>query len=188
MSRSYRTARGAVALAPLQWGIEPAAVADGPGRAAASFLLVLGVAAVVRYRRSGLLDRAVEATLERPLTAPLYGVAAAVGGGVVAAYGLRQVLRLGGGAGRAAAVLVLGGALVVGGFGFAVVGSGLTTVVGDRRPWAGALVGAGVSALVLVALPGRAGLVGWVALAATGMGGSARRWLSASRSVERKSE
>ena len=149
---------------------------------------MVGVAAAVRHRRPGLLDRGVDATLERPLTAPLYGVAAAAGGGVVVAYGLQGAIRLGGGIGRIAAGLALGGALVAAGFGLAVVGTGLTTVVDDRRPWTGPFVGAGVSALVLVALPGRAGLVGWAALAATGVGGSARRWLHASRSVERKTE
>jgi hypothetical protein len=166
-------------------GIEPTTlVASTPGRAAASVLLVLGVAAGVRYGRAGLLDRAVDATLERPLTAPLYGVAATVLGGLLAAYVLRQALRLGVG-GRIVVALVMGGAVTVAGFGFVVVGTGLTTIMGNRRPWAGPLVGAGVSALVLLALPGVAGLVGWVGLAATGVGGSARRWLYASRAVER---
>jgi len=182
-----RVASGAIAVAPLQWGIDPAAVvASGPGRAAASVLLVLGVAAAVRYWRAGLLDRSVDATLERPLAAPLYGVAASALGWLVVAYLFGQALRLGGGVGRAAVALGTGGALVVGGFGFVVVGAAVTAVLGDRRPWAGPLVGAGCSALILLALPGIAGTVGWVALAATGLGGAARRWLHASPSIERQ--
>jgi hypothetical protein len=182
-----RVASGAVALAPLQWGIEPTTlVASDAGRAAASFLLVLCVAAAVRYGRAGLLDRAVDATLERPLVAPLYGVAATVLGWLVVAYLFGQALRVGGGVGQAAVLLGVGGALAVGGFGFAVVGTGLTTILGDRRPWAGPLVGASVSALVIVALPRPVGLAVWAVVAATGLGGAARRWLHASRSVERR--
>ncbi|WP_157969209.1 hypothetical protein [Haloplanus rubicundus] len=195
MSRSRRedgerrTATGVVALASLQWSIEPTAVvASDPGRAAASFLLVLTVAAAVRYWRAGLLNWAVDATLERPLTAPLYGVAASALGWLVIAYAFGQALRLGGAVGQAGVVLGVGVALCVGGFGFVVVGAALTTVVGDRRPWAGPLVGAGLGAVVLVALPRPVGLVVWVFVAATGLGGVARRWIHASASVERQAK
>jgi hypothetical protein len=188
-TRTRRVAPGAVALAPLQWGFEPTTVvASDPGRAVASFLLVLSVAAAVRYGRAGLLDRAVDATLERPLTAPLYGVAASALGWLLVAYVFGQALRVGGAVGRVAVVLGVGVALAAAGFGFAVVGAAVTTVLGDRRPWIGTLVGAGISVVVLLGLPGRVGLVGWVALAATGLGGTARRWLHASQSVERKAE
>lgn len=166
-------------------GPGPGALVDGPERAVASFLLVLGVAAAVRYRRPGTCRRAVDATLDAPLRAPPYGVAAAVLGWLVVAYAFGQALRVGGGVGRAAVVLGVGVALAVGAFGFAVVGTTLTTVFGDRRPWAGVFVGAGASALVLVALPGPAGVVVWAAVAATGLGGATRRWLYASASVER---
>ena len=180
---------GAVALASLQPGFEPTSVvSSGPGRAIASFLLVLGVGTAVRHWRPGLLERAVDATLERPLAAPLYGAAAAVLGWLVVAYAFGQALRVGGGVGRVAVALGVAGALVVAGFGFAVVGTGLTAVVDDRHRWAGPLAGAGASALVLLALPDRLGLVVWAAVAAVGLGGAARRWLHASRSVERKGE
>ena len=195
MSRSHREARerqpatAVAALAPLQWGTDPTAiVASDPGRAVASFLLVLVVAAAVRYRRAGLLDRAVDATLERPLTAPLYGVAASALGWLVVAYAFGQALRIGGAVGQAGVVLGVGAALCAAGFGFVVVGATLMTVVGDRRPWAGSLVGAGLGALVLVALPRPVGLVVWVFVAATGLGGVARRWLHASASVERQAK
>lgn len=180
--------RGDASAAP---GIVPVGLAavpgiDGTGRAAASFLLVIGVAAVVRYRRPALLGRAVDATLERPLRAPLYGVAASVLGWLVVAYAFGQALRVGGVVGQAAVALGVGGALLVGGFGFVVVGTGVTTILGDNRPWAGPLVGAVGSALVLVALPARPGLVVWALVAATGLGGVARRWFHASQSVERR--
>jgi hypothetical protein len=187
--RQVGTTTGAVALAPLQWGFEPTSVvSSGPGRAIASFLLVLGVGTAVRYWRPGLLERAVDATLERPLVAPLYGAAAAILGWLVVAYAFGQALRIGGGVGRVAVALGVAGALAVAGFGFAVVGTGLTAVVDDRHRWAGPLAGAGASALVLLALPGRLGLVVWAVVAAAGLGGAARRWLYASRSVERKGE
>ena len=184
--REVGTTAGAVALAPLQWGLEPTSVVSSePGRAIASFLIVLGVGTAVRYWRPGLIERAVDATLERPLTAPLYGVATAVLGWLVVAYAFGQALRIGGGVGQAAVILGVGGALAVAGFGFVVVGTGLTAVVDDRHRWAGSLAGAGASALVLLALPDRLGLVVWAVVAAAGLGGGARRWLHASRSVER---
>lgn len=193
MSRSRReaggrrTETGVGALAALQLGTDPTAVvASDPGRAAASFLLVLIVAAAVRYRRAGLLNRAVDATLERPLTAPLYGVAASVLGWLVVAYAFGQALRIGGVVGQAGVVLGVGLALCAAGFGFVVVGATVTTVLDDPRPWIGALAGAGISGLVLVAFPRPAGVVVWVFVAATGLGGVARRWLHASASVEQQ--
>jgi len=181
-----RWTTGAVVLAPLQWGFEPTSVVSSePGRAIASFLLVLAVGTAVRYWRPGVIERAVDATLDRPLTAPLYGAAAAVLGWLVVAYAFGQALRIGGGVGRVAVALGIGGALVVAGFGFAVVGTGLIAVVDDRHRWAGPLAGASVSALVLLALPNRLGLVVWAFVAAAGLGGAARRWLNASASVER---
>jgi len=194
VSRSRRRAGkrwtvGAVALTPLQWGIDPtSAVASGPERAVASFLLVSGVAAAVRYWRPGLVERAVDAALDRPLATPLYGVAAAVFGWLAVAYVFGQALRVGGGVGRVAVFLGVWGALVVGAFGFVVVGTGVTTILTSRRSWGGPLVGAGVSALVLLVLPDRPGLVVWGIVAATGLGGSARRWLRASASVEQVTE
>ncbi|WP_049937290.1 hypothetical protein [Haloplanus natans] len=185
--REVGATAGAVVLAPLQWGFEPTSVVSSePGRAIASFLLVLGVGTAVRYWRPGLIERAVDATLERPLTAPLYGVATAVLGWLVVAYAFGQALRIGGGVGQAAVILGVGGALAVAGFGVVVVGTGLMAVVDDRHRWTGALAGAGLSALVLLALPDRLGLVVWAFVAAVGLGGGARRWLHASRSIERK--
>jgi len=175
----------AIVPAPLI-GLSTISDIDGTGRAVASFLLVMGVAVVVRTRWPGVLDRAVDATLERPLRAPLYGVAASVLGWLVVAYAFGQALRLGGIIGRAAVALGVGGALVVGSFGFVVVGAGVTTILAAHRPWAGPLVGASTSAAVLVALPARPGLVVWVLVAATGLGGATRRWVHASRSVERR--
>lgn len=186
--RGRPTRVAAAALVPFQWGFGPAYVAGVHGRAAASFLLVLGVAGVVRYWRAEMLARAVDATLDRPLRAPLYGVATAALGWLVVAYVFGQALRVGGFVGQVAVALGVGVALVAGGFGFVVVGTGVTTILGDRRSWAGPLVGAGVSAAVLLALPTLAGMVVWVLVAATGLGGTARRWLHASQSVERTSK
>ena len=194
MSRSrrltgQRRTAGAAALAPFQWGFgSTTLVTSDPGRAVASFCLVLGVAAAVQYWRPGVRRRAVAATLDEPLRAPLYGVAAAVLGWLVVAYAFGQALRVGGGVGRAAVSLGVGGALAVGGFGFVVVGTALTTVLDDRRPWMGALAGAGASALLLVALPGPVDVAVWAFVGATGVGGAARRWLHASASVERTVE
>jgi len=157
----------------------------GPFRAVASALLVLAVGVALRYRWPGAADRAVDATLERPKRTPIYGVAAAAIGWLVVAYGFAQAFRLGDALGTVAVVLGAGGALAVAGAGFVVLGTTVVSVLDGEWTWAGPLVGAGVGGLVWLALPLGPALVVWVLLAATGLGGPARRWVHASRRVER---
>ncbi|WP_251342542.1 hypothetical protein [Haloplanus halophilus] len=179
----------AAAVTPLQSGATgPVPVpATAPVRAAAACVLVLAVGAALRYRWPDALDRAVDATLERPVRSPIYGVATAVLGWLVVAYAFGQAGRLGAVAGRAAAVVGTGGALVVAAAGVVVVGTTAATVVGEDA-WTGPLVGASVSGLVWLALPAAAALGVWLLVAAVGIGGAARRWIHASRSVEARVE
>lgn len=168
--------------------VETATLVDAgrPARVAASFLLVAVVGGLVCHRRSGLLDRSVDAALERPLHTPVYGVVAGAVGWLAVTYAVGQVFRLGvGGLGTLAVAAGVGVALGVAGFGFAVVGTGLATAVNERRTWAGPLLGAGVSALPWVVLPPWPGAVVWAVVAAVGIGGPVRRWVHASRSIEK---
>ncbi|MFC7174704.1 hypothetical protein ACFR97_15370 [Haloplanus litoreus] len=190
MSNSRRRstwAWGAAAVSPLGWSTaDVSALADaGPFRAVASALLVLAVGAALRYRWPGAVDRAVDATLARPKRTPVYGVAAAAVGWLVVAYGFAQAFRLGNGLGTAAVVLGVGGVLAVSGAGFVVLGTTVVSVLDGEWTWTGPLVGAGISGLVWLALPLGPALVVWILLAATGLGGPTRRWVHASRQVER---
>jgi hypothetical protein len=169
-------------------GADPVAIAveSAAVRAVVAFSLVVVVGVAVRRVRPGLLDRAVAAALERPGRTPIYGTAAAVVGWLGGVYLVGQVSRLGGsGLGSVVAVVVVAGTLGTAGFGVAVVGTALATVVGAPRQPTGLVVGAGVGALVWLALPAWPALIVWALVAATGLGGPARRWLHASRSVEK---
>jgi hypothetical protein len=185
--RPSATDSAGVVAVPIQFpGVEPTDLLglDAPTLAAGAFLLVVVVGGAVGYSRPALLDRAANDALDRPIRTPLYGVAATILGWLGAVYLLGQAFRLAGNAiGTAATVAVAAGALAVGGFGVAAVGTGLAAAAGVRRH--GVVVGATVGALIPLALPAGPALALWTLVAAIGVGGPARRWLYASRSVER---
>lgn len=168
--------------------IDPSVVVDAPApvRAAGSFAAVLLLGGVLLYRYAGFVDRSVDAAMERPRVAVLYGLMAF---GLVAftgGYAVSQLARVGVGGstvplvGATAAGVV---ALVLAALGFLVVGTLVTDVRGGRRPGYGLLIGAALSAVGWLLLPPVAGLVVWVLLAAFGIGGSTRRWFHTPRRV-----
>lgn len=172
---------GVVAAQP----VGPSVVVDAPeeARAVASFLLVVAFGAALLYRYDGAVDRSVEAFLERPLAAVVYGVMAYVLVAFVGAYAFSQLARLG--VDLVPVVVVVGAVTVaLAGFGFAVVGTGVTDVLGARRPWKGLVVGGVISAVGWLLLPLLAAFVTWAVIAAVGIGGAARRWVHDERSVE----
>lgn len=169
--------------------VDPAVVVDAPGpvRAVGSFLVVLLVGGGLLYRYGGFVDRSVDAAMERPRVAVLYGLMAFGLVAFVGGYAVSQLARVGlGGStvplvGVAAAGVV---ALVLAALGFLVVGTLVTDVRGGRRPRHGLLIGAALSAVGWLLLPPIAGLVVWVLLAAFGIGGSTRRWFHTPRRVD----
>jgi hypothetical protein len=172
---------GAVAAGP----VDPSVVVEAPGRvrAAASFLLVVALGGALLYRHGPLVDRSVEAFMERPLAAAVYGVLAYALVAFLGTYALSQLSRLGVGAATVATGV---GAVVVAltGFGFVVVGTSITDVLGARHPWKGLVVGGALSAVGWVLLPLLAAVVTWTVVAAVGIGGPARKWVHAERTVE----
>jgi len=169
-------------------GLEVIAVlgSSAPARMAASFLLVLGFGAAVLYYREDLVNSSVERSMANPLVSLVYGVMAYVLVSFLGGYALTQLgqLNVGGGVFRLVGGLVTVAALLVlGGLGFVVVGSKVTELRGERRPWLGLVVGATVSGLLL-ALPVFPGVAAWIAVAAAGIGGPTRHWVHDSRGVE----
>ncbi|WP_327053924.1 hypothetical protein [Halomicrococcus gelatinilyticus] len=187
------TTRLAAALAGLAVGpgaaaarpIGPSVVVDAPGRvrAAASFLLVVAFGGVLLYQYDSVVDRSVEAFLERPLAAAVYGVLAYALVGFLGTYAYSQMARIGVDVATVSAV-VGGVVLALAGFGFVVVGTTVTDVFGARRPWTGLVVGGALSAAGWLLLPLLAAVVAWTVLAAVGIGGPARKWVHADRSIE----
>ena len=172
-------------LAALPAQVDPSVLADlsPAGRALVSFVVVLVVA-------TGLLNWRAE-TVERAVDRTAYGLAAFGLVAAITAYGLSQVARAGldGRAVGVGAVVVVGGALsALGALGYLVVGSLLTEFEGPRRPWVGAVVGAVLSAVPLLALPTLPALAVWTLVAAVGVGSPTRHYIHSERTVERERE
>lgn len=169
------------AVPPLQaGGMEPLLEQPAPVRGLAGFLVVAGLGVALRWRYGGFVDRAIAASMNRPVAALAYGVAA---NAVLAFAGFYLTTQLGSsvlgpvggtlGFVAGAGLLVLAGAV-----GFTVVGTTVVGVVaGDGSPF-GPVVG-GALAAVAVALDPLTGGVLWFVLVSMGIGGPARRWLNA---------
>jgi hypothetical protein len=172
---------------------DPGALAEAPGTvwAAASFALVLVVGGLLLYRYGGFVERSVEASMDRPYVAVVYGLMAFGFVAFAGGYAASQLAQVGGAGGTLSmAALGLAGLVAVGlaGLGFLVVGTLLTEVQGPRRPWHGLVLGAGISAVGWLLLPLLGGLAAWVLLAAFGIGGRTREWFHTPRRVERAGE
>lgn len=173
----------ASAAGPLQ-SIDPGAAFDamGAARAPIAFAIVLVFGGVLVWRREPFVDRAIEATMDRPLAAVGYGLAAhavIVFVGVYLATRLSQIVVSGRGASGIG--LLVGGLLlaVAATVGFTVVGGTLVDLWGTRYHWSGVLVGALIAGIVAVGNPAFGGVV-WVAVVSVGIGGPVRTWLHAS--------
>lgn len=183
------TIRGLVALpgAVASRPVDLSTVLETPTlRGAIVFVLAVVAGTAVRYRYADVVDRSVRPSMDSPLVSVIYGFGAhlliAFAAGVIstqlAAAGVdRTSLRLG----SSAAVGLIG--LIFAGLGFAVVGSWLTELQGERRPVRGVAVVAALLAIAALLLPPLAALL-WVLVASVGMGGPTRRWIHAERSVE----
>lgn len=175
---------GVAAVAvPLQ-SIDPTALLELSAalRAPLAFALVLVVGAAFALRWGSSLDRAIDATMDRPLLSAAYGVAAHL---VIAFVGVYLASRLAAaveGGGTAANAGYLVGAilfLAAAGIGFTVVGVMVARLVGGQYPWSGLVVGASLAGGIALATPVYAAGA-WVAVASMGIGGSVRRWADAS--------
>lgn len=165
--------------------LDPSFVVDAPRvvQAAVLFLVMILFGCVAFYAYRGRIDEAVDASVERPLSSALYGVMAY---GVVVfltGYAYSQLSRLGIGT-TTLSFLAVGVLAVIlltlGGFGFVVVGTILTEVVGGRDPRLGLVGVSGVSSVAWLLLPFVLGVVVWIGFAAVGIGGATRRWVHVS--------
>jgi MFS family permease len=180
---------GTAAAQPL----DPVTIAEAPSVvwATASFALVLLFGGVLLYRDDGFVERSVDASLERPGVAVVYGLMAFGFLLFAGGYASSQLARLdsSGGALSMAALGVAGvAALVLAALGYLVLGTLVTDLQGSRRPWHGLVLGAGISAVGWLLLPLLGGLAAFVLLAAFGVGGPTRRWFHTPRRVEQASE
>lgn len=174
---------------PIAGQLVPGGVADlsSPLRGVVAFLAVLVTGLVLRRVGRESVEGALDAIVESPATAVLYGIAGYVIVSIVGLYGATTLARLS----------VAGGALVRGGvflggvallvltsFGFLVVGTLLTDLLYRRRVSHGLLVGASLCGLSWLLLSPAGSLVASLGIAAFGIGGSARVWIHSERTVE----
>jgi hypothetical protein len=188
-----RVAVGAVVLAALSavatvQPLDASVLVDAPPvvRAVASFAVVAACGGALLVRRDALVDTAVDDTMGRPSVAVVYGVGAFCFVLFVVFYANNVLLRLGlveTPLGAVAAVLLVCGLSLLGGLGYVVVGTLLTDLYGQRRPWRGLVVGGVISTVGWLVLPPPTAAAAWVLVAAVGVGGRTRTWFHGERAV-----
>lgn len=169
-------------LTPVQ-AVDPTVIGDlsAPVRGLAAFLLVATLGGLMLWRYGSFVDRSLEASMARPLSSLVYGVAAhavIVFGGVYLTNQLAQVQVQGQNAGAVGVLLGLLFVLLAASLGFIVVGTTVVSVAGEQRHWYGLLVGAGIAG-VAGFLGSIVGGILWFVVVSMGIGGPARRWLHA---------
>lgn len=169
-----------------QRAIEPSTVASVSPlvRVAGSFVLVLLFGGVLVSLAEEEVDHAVDISMASPLKSTAYGVVAQVVVVFFGFYAVSQLARIGGQAVDIATVTVGVLLLSLAGFGFTVVGTWLTDLAGERRPWYGAVVGAAVSGAVWLIPSFAVAAIVWVLVAAVGIGGPTGEWLHAAEDVD----
>ena len=176
-----------------QWNIvgslvplEPSAIAElsAPVRATFGAGGVIVVGTIFLLTWTDMVYRSIDASGESLPSTIFYGLAVHF---VLLFGGLYIISQLAGLIGAANSV-ILGltglGLLIIAGLGFTVVGTGITGLSGDRRPWLGLVIGGGIAAVSLLALPLFLGIATWILVASLGVGGAAREWFHASYSTE----
>jgi len=169
--------------------LEPGVVTElsRPLRGLVSLLLVLAAGALVLRLRRGYVDESIDAIFDSPATAILYGLAGYVIVGIVSLYGTTTLARLSVAGGVLVRILIIIGSaflLLLTAFGFVVVGTLLTDILRSRHASYGLLIGASLSAVPWVLFSPVGSIVSSLAIAAFGIGGSARLWIHAERTVE----
>jgi hypothetical protein len=168
--------------------LDPTVMTDAPPyvRALGSAALVGLCGGLVLGLRGSLVDRGVDDTMADPTRTVFYGVGAYVFACFLGLFGSTLMLQFGVGGtplGAFVWVVLVGGVALLSGLGYAVLGTVLTDLYGTRRPLGGLLVGSAISAVPWLVAPILPAAAAWVLVAAVGVGGRARTWVHAERTV-----
>jgi len=169
-------------LYPLQ-AADPSIVLDLPAplRSLIAFSVVLVFGAGILWRYDSLIDRSIKASVDRPLSALGYGVAAHLSIAFFGAYAVSQLGQLSyagwslGGIGVWAGVAVMA---AVASWGFTVVGTAAAEYGWQRNRWHGVLLGGVLAGFVVIPDPLFAVVI-WVFIVSVGIGGPVREWFHA---------
>lgn len=177
----------ALALRPLQSG-QFLEVMDQPSwiRSVAAFGFVFGIGALILVRNRTLISDSVTATIERPAVAVFYGFGAHAMLGFFGYYLGDQVGQNvlpgvpGGVSGIAMAIVV---AVLLGAWGFTVIGTAVSESLLGANVWGGLAIGSVIAAVVAFIDP-FAALAIWVLLVSMSTGGRIRWWVHASEAED----
>lgn len=168
--------------------IDPTAILDIPNylRGMGAFFLVLVIGAGMIWRYDAILERSIEASVDRPLSSLGYGVAAHVTVLFFGLYAISQLRRFGPSGDTFATLgfgVGLGLLLVFGAVGFTVAGIAVIQSRWDTPQWSGLLIGA-IGAGILGLVNPIHGMLVWVIIVSTGIGGPVRNWFNATEDVQ----
>lgn len=178
---------GIVTVTPLQL-VDPMPVLELPGlvRGTVAFAIVFLLGAVILWRFDGIVDRAISASVDRPLSSLGYGVATHLTIVFFGAYTASQFAQLtlwgrslvGVGIWSGLAVLA-----VVAALGFTVVGVAIIEIRGGSGRLHGLLLGSVLAGLAALPDPLLGGMI-WLIVVSTGIGGPVRVWFHAADDME----
>lgn len=154
-----------------------------PVRGVIVFSLVLVLGAGIVWRYEPLLERGIGASMDHPLSALGYGVAAHLTIAFFSFYGMSQLQRVTSTEyplATAGTILTVSVLFVFAAYGFTVVGKAVVERRGGYYRWAGLLLGA-TTAGVLALVDLEVGAVVWVAVVSVGIGGPVRNWFTATK-------
>lgn len=178
-------------VAPGRWSLlqlpDPAIFLDLPGvvRGPIAFGAVFLFGATVLWRFDGVVDRSIDASIDRPLTSLGYGLAAHAVLIFAGAYLTSQFAQLTL-SGRSLGVIGIWFGLLLlafaAGLGFTVVGAAAVELGSASSRRRGLVVGAVLAGLAALVDPLVGGLI-WLITVSTGIGGPVRAWLHAAEDV-----
>lgn len=161
--------------------LELPAVVRGP----IAFVAVFLFGAAMLWRFDGVVDRSIDASIDRPLSSFGYGIAAhatLVFAGAYLTSQLAQLTLSGQSLGVVGIWIGLGLLAVAAGLGFTVVGTAVVEFGWVRSRWRGLVVGSILAGLAGLVDPVIGGLI-WLVTVSTGIGGPVRSWFHAAEDV-----
>lgn len=168
--------------------IDPTVVFEvsGPTRAAGSFLAVLAFGGAYIHWFEGSVDRAVDASRERPLKSVVYGLLAHLTVVFATTYAYSQLTRVlptGSTLGAAGFLVAFLALLLLAALGLTVLGSRIVELRGERRLWPGLVTGATVGSAAWLIPSFLLGALVWIVVVSVGIGGPTRKWFHAEQTT-----
>lgn len=162
--------------------LDPTVLVDAPVafRVVGVFVLTVLFGGTILTLSAGVVDRAADASMERPLLSVVYGVLAQGVLLILGSYAYSQLLRLGfvgptvGVVGLWVGIL---GVLALSGLGLAVVGAAVTETASTRQLWPGLAIGAAIGAAAWFVPSFVLALLVWLLVVSFGIGGPMREWI-----------